>query len=106
MAKRSDEKRERRGLGAFKLSLIVIILLLIPTTLEQLSIHQDTVRNVGRVCVGIAVLFFLYGLLSKVIRSFGLILLVLIVARVLANEGVVEVPKLREKLASERVERR
>ena len=106
MAKTSDETPERRGLGAFKLSLIVIILLLIPTTMEQLSIHQDTVRNIGRVCVGIALLFFVYGLLSKVIRFVGLVLLVLIVARVLANEGVVEVPKLREKLASERVERR
>ena len=105
MTKTGDEKSERRGLSAFKLSLIVIILLLIPTTMEQISIHQDTVRNVGRVCVGIAVLFFLYGLLSKVIRFVGLILLVLIVARVLANEGVVEVPKLREKLA-ERAEKR
>lgn len=105
MAKTGDEKRERRGLGAFQLSLIVIILLLIPTTMEQISIHQDTVRGVGRVCVGLAGLFFLYGLLSKVIRFVGLVLLVLIVARVLANEGVVEVPKLRE-LAAERAERR
>ena len=105
MDKTSDEKQGRRRLGAFKLSLIVIILLLIPTTLEQLTNHQDTVRSVGRVCVGIALLFFLYGLLSKVIRFVGLVLLVLIVARVLANEGVVEVPKLREKLASERAER-
>jgi hypothetical protein len=105
MAKTSDEKPEGRRLGTFKLSLIVIILLLIPTTMEQLSTHQDTVRDVGRVCVGIALLFFLYGLFSKVIRYAGLILLVLIVARVLANEGVVEVPKLREKLATERAER-
>ena len=106
MAKTSDGKSERRGLGAFKLSLIVIILLLIPTTLEQLETHEDTVRDVGRVCVVIAGLFFLYGLFSKAIKFVGLILLVLIVARVLANEGVVEVPKLREKLDSAKVERR
>ena len=111
MTKTSEEKPEKRRFGAFNLSLIVIILLLIPTTMEQLEAHQDTVRNVGRVCVGIALLFFCYGIFSKVIRYAGLILLVLIVARVLANEGVVEVPKLREKLAergerSERSERR
>lgn len=102
----NDAKSEKRGLSTFKLVLIVLILLLIPTTMEQLEMHEETVRNVGRVCVGIALLFFFYGLLSKAIKFVGLILLVLIVARVLANEGVVEVPKLREKLASvERPER-
>ena len=103
MAKTNDGQ-EKRGLGAFKLSLIVIILLLIPTTMEQLEVHKDTVRDVGRVCVGIALLFFIYGLLSKAIKFVGLILLVLIIGRVLANEGVVEMPKLKEKLAA--VERR
>lgn len=92
----SDDKK--RGPSAFKLSLIVIILLLIPTTMEQLEMHQDTVKMVGRVCVGIAALFFLYGLLSKVLRFAGVILVVLIGARALANEGVIEVPKLKAKL--------
>jgi threonine/homoserine/homoserine lactone efflux protein len=51
------------------------------------------------VCVGIAALFFLYGILSKVLRFAGLVLLVLIGARALANEGVIEVPKLKGKVA-------
>ena len=38
------------------IGLIVIILLLVPTTMEQLSVHEETVRTVGRVCVGIALL--------------------------------------------------
>jgi len=103
----NDDKSKKRGPSTFKLVLIVLILLLVPTTMEQLSMHPDTVRNVGRVCVGIALLFFFYGLLSKALKFVGVVLLVLIVARVLANEGVVEVPKLKEKLAaSERIERR
>lgn len=97
MATNDNGKSAKRG-SAFKLFLIVLILLLIPTTMEQLSVHQDTVRDVGRVCVGIALLFFLYGLLSKALRFMGVIVFALIVARALANEGVVEVPKLREKL--------
>jgi hypothetical protein len=105
MASKSD-KSEKRGIGTFKLVLIVLILLLIPTTMEQLSAHPDTVRDVGRVCVGLALLFFIYGLLSKALRFFGLVLLVLIVGRVLANEGIVEVPMLREKLEAQRAERR
>ena len=99
------EKSEKRGLSTFKLCLIVLVLLLIPTTMEQLEAHRDTVRDVGRVCVGIALLFFFYGLLSKALRFTGLVLLVLIVGRVLANEGVVELPKLREKVAAQRAER-
>ena len=104
MAKNGEEKSERRGSGTFKLCLIVLILLLIPTTMEQLSAHEDTVRSVGRVCVGIALLFFAYGLFSKVLRFAGLILFVLIVARALANEGVVKVPMLREKIQAERLQ--
>src|SRR6185295_1034546 len=97
-----DDGSSKRGLGAFKLSLIVIILLLIPTTMEQLSMHEDTVKLVGRVCVGIALLFFGYGILSKVLRFAGLVLLVLIGARALANEGVVHVPKLLPKIQAAR----
>jgi len=95
MAKSEDKKS---GTSAFKLCLIVIILLLIPTTMEQLEMHQDTVRLVGRVCVGIAALCFLYGLFTKVLRFAGVLLLILIGARALANEGVIEVPKLKAKV--------
>ena len=102
---RNDDKPKKPRLSAFKLCLIVVILLLVPTTMEQLEMHQETVRTVGRVCVGIAALFFLYGLLSKVLRFAGVVLLVLIGARALANEGVIEVPKLRETLSAERLQR-
>jgi hypothetical protein len=105
MANKDEGTKEKRGPGAFKLSLIVIILLLIPTTMEQLSMHEDTVRQVGRVCVGIAILFFGYGILSKVLRFAGLALLILIGARALANEGVVKVPKLLPKIQAAREER-
>ena len=98
MAKTHEEKSQSRGPSNFKLFLIVVILLLIPTTMEELSMHQDTVRLVGRICVGIALLFFAYGLISKVMRFGAVVLLVLIVGRVLANEGVVEVPKLLPKI--------
>ena len=98
MAKKDPEASKKRGPSGFKLFLVVVILLLVPTTMEQLSMHHDTVRLVGRVCVGIGLLFFAYGLFSKVLRFGGLVLLVLIVARVLANEGVIEVPKLLPKL--------
>ena len=101
MTKNDDSKKG--GLSTFKLCLIVIVLLLIPTTMEQLEMHKDTVRQVGRVCVGIAALFFFYGLISKALRFAGLVLLVLIGARALANEGVIEVPKLRERIPAERL---
>lgn len=99
MAK-SEEKSKKGGLGTFKLLLIVVILLLIPTTMEQLSMHHETVKNVGRVCVGIAALFFLYGLFTKALRFVGIILVILIGVRALANEGVIEIPKLQERLPS------
>jgi hypothetical protein len=104
MAK-NDQDSKKRGLSTFKLCLIVIILLLIPTTMEQLAVHHETVRTVGRVCVAIAALFFLYGLISKVLRFSGVVLLILIGARELANEGVIEVPKLQEMLSEQRLQR-
>jgi O-antigen ligase len=102
MANKDDGTSGKRGPGAFKLCLIVILLLLVPTTMEQLSMHHDTVKLVGRVCVGIALLFFAYGILSKVLRFAGLVLLVLIGARALANEGVVEMPKLMPRIEAAR----
>jgi len=106
MAQKNDSAK--RGPSAFKLCLIVVILLLIPTTMEQLEMHQETVRTVGRVCVGIAALFFVYGLLSKVLRFAGVLLLILIGARALANEGVIEFPKLKDKFpaAAEKLKER
>ena len=106
MANKDDGSSGKRGPGAFKLCLIVILLLLVPTTMEQLSMHHDTVKLVGRVCVGIALLFFAYGILSKVLRFAGLVLLVLIGARALANEGVVEVPKLMPRIEAAREQRK
>ena len=106
MANKDDGSSGKRGPSAFKLCLIVILLLLVPTTMEQLSMHHDTVKLVGRVCVGIALLFFAYGILSKVLRFAGLVLLVLIGARALANEGVVKVPKLMPKIEAAREERK
>jgi drug/metabolite transporter (DMT)-like permease len=106
MAKQNAEKSKSRGPSTFKLFLAVLILLLVPTTMEQLSMHEDTVRLVGRVCVGVGILFFAYGLFSKVMRFTGIVLLVLIVARVLANEGVIHVPKLLPKLEEAREKNR
>ena len=60
---------------------------------------------VGRVCVGLALLGFLYGLIAKAMRFGGLVLLILIGARALANEGVIEVPKLRAMLSDAREDR-
>lgn len=105
MANKSDGSAGKGGISTFKLVLIVIVLLLIPTTMEQLEAHEDTVRLVGRVCVGLALLGFLYGLIAKALRFGGMVLLVLIGARALANEGVIEVPRLREKLSEVREER-
>jgi len=102
MANKNAESSKSRGLGAFKLFLIVVILLLVPTTMEQLSMHEDTVRQVGRVCVGIGALFFLYGIFSKVMRFSGLLIFLLLGARALANEGVIKIPKLLPKLEAAR----
>jgi uncharacterized membrane protein len=106
MAKKNEDKSKSRGPSAFKLFLVVVVLLLVPTTMEQLSMHEDTVKQVGRVCVGIGILFFAYGLFSKVMRFTGIVLLVLIVARVLANEGVIHVPKLLPKIEEAREKKR
>jgi hypothetical protein len=106
MANASEVKSEGRGPSAFKLFMIVVILLLIPTTMEELSVHKETVKLVGRICVGIALLFFAYGIISKVMRFGALLLLILIVTRVLANEGVVELPKVGPKIKAVLEERK
>ncbi len=106
MASKNPESTRSHGPSTFKLFLAVVLLLLIPTTMEQLSMHEDTVRMVGRVCVAAGVALFAYGMFSKLMRFTGVVLLVLIVARVLANEGVIHVPKLWPKIEAAREQSR
>lgn len=96
MAPRRNESSQG-GLTTLKLFLIVVILLLVPTTMDQLAVHQETVRTVGRVCIGMALLVFLYGLLTKALRLVGLVALALIVLAALASEGVIDLPQLLER---------
>ena len=98
----NDNDKKSRGPSTFKLFLLVVILVLIPTAMEQLSMHQDTVKQVGRICCGVAVLIFAYGMMSKALKFVGVLILILIVARVLANEGIIEVPKLLAKTEAAR----
>jgi hypothetical protein len=95
MAPRKDDRRPR--LGTFRLILIVVILLLVPTTMDQLAMHEEQVRLVGRVCLGIALLFLLYGLLSKALRVTGFVVLALIVLAGLSSEGIIDLPQLLDR---------
>jgi len=97
MARRDDKARHKGGLTTTRLILVVVILLLIPTTMDQLAMHEEQVRLVGRVCLGIALLFFLYGLLSRALRLTGLLVLALIVLVALSNEGIVDLPQLLDR---------
>jgi hypothetical protein len=97
MANRRDREARRGGLSAIKLILIVVILLLVPTTMDQLAMHEEQVRLVGRVCLGIALLFFLYGLLTRMLRYLGLVVLALIVVAGLASEGIIDLPQLLDR---------
>jgi hypothetical protein len=97
MARRDESTRRKGGLTTTRLVLIVVILLLVPTTMDQLAMHEEQVRQVGRVCLGIALLFFLYGLLSKALRLTGVLVLVLIVLAGLSSEGIIDLPQLLDR---------
>jgi hypothetical protein len=93
----SETTKQKPRLSAFKLLLIIVVLCLVPLVLQQLRMHADTVRLVGRACVGLGALFLVYGLIAKAVKVIGFLLLALLVFAALAAEEVIQLPNLLQR---------
>lgn len=89
----ADDKKKPL-LSRFKLALVIIGIVLIPLVMQQMDLSKDDVRVAGRICAGIAVIFTLYGIFTKLLRLFSIVLIALIVLELLVSEGIIEAPQL------------
>ena len=83
-------------ISTFKITLVIIALILVPLVMDQLDLNDDDVRTVGRVCAGIAGMFMVYGVFTKLLKVFAVILLAIIALAVLVSENVIEAPHLMD----------
>src|SRR5262245_4653957 len=86
--------------SAFQLFLLIVAVLLLAIVMDQADVDRDTVRLVGRVAAGITVLLFLWGIFSKVLKTFAIVVLALIVVVFMVSEGHVKAPRVTEWFAA------
>lgn len=83
-------------ISGFKILFVIIGILLIPMIMDQAQMNDEEVKVVGRVCGGIAGIFTLYGIITKLLKFLGVIVLAVIALAVLVSENVIEAPRVME----------
>ncbi|MEZ5276011.1 MAG: hypothetical protein R3F07_06505 [Opitutaceae bacterium] len=89
----ADEKK-KPFFSRFKIAFVIIAIILIPLVMDQLELSREDVKIAGRVCAGIAGIFTLYGIFTKMLRLFSFVIFALIVLAVLVSEGIIQAPHL------------
>jgi hypothetical protein len=102
----ADQKPQSSQLGkSLKLFLTIFLLLLVPIAMDQTGVERETVRLVGRVAAGLTLVLFGYGVISKLFKVLGFLVVILIGLVVLIAEGQLDVPRVKDFFA-ERTEQR
>ena len=87
----ADDKK-KSFLSRFRIAFVIIAIILVPLVMDQLELSAEDVKIAGRVCAGIAGIFTLYGIFTKMLRLFSFVIFALIVLAVLVSEGIIQAP--------------
>ena len=87
----ADDKK-KSFLSRFRIAFVIIPIILVPLVMDQLELSAEDVKIAGRVCAGIAGIFTLYGIFTKMLRLFSFVIFALIVLAVLVSEGIIQAP--------------
>jgi hypothetical protein len=103
MAAMAENQGKPSGSGkTLKLFAIIVLVLLVPLVMDQVEVDKETVKQIGRVVAGIAVLLVLYGIFSKLMKVLGFVVVGLIVLVVLVSEDKIKAPRVKELFAAAR----
>ena len=81
---------------ALKLFGMILLVLLVPLTMDQLDVDREQLKVVGRIAAGVAGLMFVDGLVAKLMKVVGfLVMLLLIGTVVMVSERQIEMPRLK-----------
>ena len=86
--------KKKSSLGRVKIALAIFGIVLIPIIMDQAQVNNEDVKLVGRVCGGIAGIFTIYGIFTKILSFFAIIILAVIVLAVLVTENIIDAPRL------------
>jgi predicted branched-subunit amino acid permease len=103
----ADNPQPKGGLSskALKLLGIILLLLLVPITMDQFEVDRENLRLAGRIAGGAAGVLFLYGLFSKMLKIVGFVVVLLLIGGVvLVSEQQLKMPRLKQ-LFAERAEK-
>jgi hypothetical protein len=90
-----SEQKSKSTIGRkFKLFMMIFLVLLVPLVMDQAAVDRDTVKWAGRIAAIITVLLSVYGLMTKVFKTFIYVILGLVGLTFLVSEGYVEAPRV------------
>jgi hypothetical protein len=97
LAAMSDKPQKGKSGGkTLKLFGLIVLILLVPLTMDQFDVDREQVRLAGRIAAGGAGLLFLYGLFAKLMKVLGFVVMLLIGGVVLVCEQQIEMPRLKK----------
>jgi hypothetical protein len=91
---------------ALKLFLLILVVLLVPVTMDQLEVDREQVRMVGRVAAVTALLMLAYGVFKKLLKLLAFVVLALITMEFLVAEGELKAPRIQNWFAERAADRR
>ena len=86
--------KKKSLLGRFKIALAIFGIILVPMIMDQAQMNNEDVKLVGRVCGGIAGIFTIYGIFTKILGFFAITILAVIALAVLVSEDIIDAPHL------------
>ena len=86
--------KKKSLLGRFKIALAIFGIILVPMIMDQAQMNNEDVKLVGRDCGGIAGIFTIYGLFTKILGFFAITILAVIALAVLVSEDIIDAPHL------------
>ena len=90
-----SEQKSKSTIGRkFKLFMMIFLVLLVPLVMDQAAVDRDTVKWAGRIAAIITVLLSVYGLMTKVFKTFIYVILGLVGLTFLVSEGYVDAPRV------------
>jgi hypothetical protein len=100
MAKQVEKAAKTGGLAkALKLFVLILLVLLVPVTMDQFEVDREQVRLVGRIAGGSTLLMLAYGLFKKMLKLLAFVVFALITVVVLIAEGEIEAPRVQDWFA-------
>lgn len=77
-----------------RLILIIVLICMMPVVMDQMDLHRETLRLVGRTIAGVGVLLIAFALVKEIGKVVAVLAVALLIFMLLVSEGWIQPPRL------------